>query len=161
MKLSPPSSWLKNKLSKQFEAGSKKRPACYMLASTLRMEAICSPLYIPEDRTLHSHRCENLRSSTVITSLHTKRIDIVSTCNILMWRTSSSILTYSWSWALLEKLPIVQPLIKFPAFYGTRRFITAFTRALHWSLACARSIHSPPFHPLSLRSILILSSLAV
>jgi hypothetical protein len=33
-------------------------------------------------------------------------------------------LTHSWSWALLEKLPIVQPLKKFPAFYGTRRFIT-------------------------------------
>jgi hypothetical protein len=30
-----------------------------------------------------------------------------------------------------EKLPIVQPLKKFPAFYGTRRFITMFTRALH------------------------------
>jgi hypothetical protein len=44
------------------------------------------------------------------------------------------LLTYSWSWALLEKLPIVQPLKNFPAFYGTRMFITAFTRALHWSL---------------------------
>jgi hypothetical protein len=44
------------------------------------------------------------------------------------------LLTYSWSWALLEKLPIVQPLKNFRAFYGTRRFITAFTRALHWSL---------------------------
>jgi hypothetical protein len=29
--------------------------------------------------------------------------------------------------ALLEKLPIVQPLENFPAFFGTRRFITAFT----------------------------------
>jgi hypothetical protein len=27
----------------------------------------------------------------------------------------------------LEKLPIVQLLQNFPAFYGTRRFITAFT----------------------------------
>jgi hypothetical protein len=26
---------------------------------------------------------------------------------------------YSWSWALLEKLPIVQPLKNFPTFYGT------------------------------------------
>jgi hypothetical protein len=44
----------------------------------------------------------------------------------------SYVLTYSWSWALLEKLPIVQPLLKnFPTFYGTQRFITAFTRALH------------------------------
>jgi hypothetical protein len=44
-------------------------------------------------------------------------------------------LTHSWSWALLEKLPIVQLLKNFPAFYGTRRFITVFTRAPHWSLS--------------------------
>jgi hypothetical protein len=36
-------------------------------------------------------------------------------------------LTHSWSRALLEKLPIVQLLKNFPAFYRTRRFITAFT----------------------------------
>jgi hypothetical protein len=36
-------------------------------------------------------------------------------------------LTHSWSRALLEKLPIVQLLKNFSAFYGTRRFITAFT----------------------------------
>jgi hypothetical protein len=41
--------------------------------------------------------------------------------------TSSFRLTHSWSRALLEKLPIVQLLENFPAFYGTRRFITAFT----------------------------------
>jgi hypothetical protein len=35
----------------------------------------------------------------------------------------------SWSWGLLEKLPIVQLLKNFPAFYGTWRFITVFTRA--------------------------------
>jgi hypothetical protein len=56
--------------------------------------------------------------------------------------------THSWSSALLEKLPIVQPLENFPAFYGTRRFTTAFTRALHWSLSWARSIQSPPSHPI-------------
>jgi hypothetical protein len=38
--------------------------------------------------------------------------------------------------------PIVQPLKNFPTFYGTRRFITVFTRALHWSLSWARSIQS-------------------
>jgi hypothetical protein len=36
-------------------------------------------------------------------------------------------LTHSWSRALLEKPPIVQLLENFPAFYGIRRFITAFT----------------------------------
>jgi hypothetical protein len=62
-------------------------------------------------------------------------------------------LTHSWSWALLEKLPIVQLLKNFPAFYGTRRFITVFTRALHWSLSWARSIQFP-----SLLFIWLLSS---
>jgi hypothetical protein len=64
--------------------------------------------------------------------------------------------THSWSWVLLEKLPIVQLLKNFPAFYGTRRFITMFTRALHWSLSWATSIQSIPSHPISLRSISIL-----
>jgi hypothetical protein len=32
-----------------------------------------------------------------------------------------------------------------------------FTRALHWSLSWTRSIQSIPSHPMSLRSILILS----
>jgi hypothetical protein len=45
------------------------------------------------------------------------------------------LLIYLWSWALLGKLPIVQPLKNNPAYYGTRRFITVFTRALHQSLS--------------------------
>jgi hypothetical protein len=64
----------------------------------------------------------------------------------------------SWSWALLDKPPIVQPLKNFTAFYGTRWFITVFTRTLHWSLSWARSIQSIPSHPISVRSILILST---
>jgi hypothetical protein len=35
---------------------------------------------------------------------------------------------------LLEKLTLSQLVKKFPAFYGTRRFITAFTRAYHLSV---------------------------
>jgi hypothetical protein len=66
--------------------------------------------------------------------------------------------TYLRSWALLEKLSIVHPLKNFPAFYGTRRFITVFTRALQWALSWARWMQSIPFHPISLKSILILST---
>jgi hypothetical protein len=33
-----------------------------------------------------------------------------------------------------EKPPIEVLLKKFPTFYGTRRFITVFTRVLHWAL---------------------------
>jgi hypothetical protein len=54
--------------------------------------------------------------------------------------------------------PVVQLPKNLPAFYGTRRFITVFTRALHWSLFWARSIQSIPPHPISLRSTLILST---
>ena len=45
-----------------------------------------------------------------------------------------------------------------PAFYETRRFITAFTSARHRTLSWARSIQSMPPQPTSYRSILILSS---
>jgi hypothetical protein len=34
-----------------------------------------------------------------------------------------------WSWEPLERPQVVQPLSSFPAFYGTWRFIAAFTRA--------------------------------
>jgi hypothetical protein len=36
---------------------------------------------------------------------------------------------------LLENLAGLQLVKKFPAFYGTRRFITAFTTARHLSLS--------------------------
>jgi hypothetical protein len=51
-------------------------------------------------------------------------------------------LIHLWSWALLEKLPILQLLKNFPAFYETRKFITVFTRALQRSLSWARPIQS-------------------
>jgi hypothetical protein len=34
---------------------------------------------------------------------------------------------------LLEEKPNLQLLKNFPAFYGTPKFFTEFTRALHWS----------------------------
>jgi hypothetical protein len=67
-------------------------------------------------------------------------------------------LTQSWTWALLEKPPVVPLLKNFPAYYGTRRFITVFIRALHCSLSWARAIQSIPSRPTSLRSILIFST---
>jgi len=49
-------------------------------------------------------------------------------------------------------------ITKFPAFYGTWKFITAFTIAHHLSLSWTTSIQSMPPHPTSWSSILILSS---
>jgi hypothetical protein len=62
----------------------------------------------------------------------------------------------SRSVTLLEKPPVVQLLKNFPAFYGTRRFITVFARALHWYLNSVISIQFIPLHPASIRYILIL-----
>ena len=52
------------------------------------------------------------------------------------------LLTYSWSRVLLEKLTGSQLVKKFPAFYGTRTFITVFKRARQLSLFWPRSIQS-------------------
>ena len=43
-----------------------------------------------------------------------------------------------WSRVLLRKLTCSQPVEKFPAFHGTRMFITAFTWAHHLSLSWGR-----------------------
>jgi hypothetical protein len=59
---------------------------------------------------------------------------------------------------LLEKLTGSKLVKKFPAFYGTRRFITVLTSARHLSLSSDRYIQSPQPPPTSWRSILISSS---
>ena len=57
---------------------------------------------------------------------------------------------------LLEKLTSSQLVKKFPAVYGTRSFITAFTSARQLPLYWASSIQSVVPHPTYWRSILIL-----
>ena len=63
-----------------------------------------------------------------------------------------------WSRVLLAKLTALQLVKKFPAFYGTRRFITALTSVHHLSLSWASPIQSTYPHPTSWRPILILST---
>ena len=63
-----------------------------------------------------------------------------------------------WCRVLLEKLTALQLVKKFPAFYGTRRFITALTSFRHPSLSWASPIQSTCPQPTSWRSILILST---
>jgi hypothetical protein len=71
------------------------------------------------------------------------------------------LLTYlltPWCRVLLEKLIGLQLVKKFPAFYGTRSFITALTSVRQMSLSWASPIQSTYPHPTSWRSILILST---
>ena len=85
--------------------------------------------------------------------------------NILPHEVTRFILTYlltylltPWCRVLLEKLTGLQLVKKFPAFHGTRRFITALTSVRHLSLSWASPIQSIYPHPTSWRSILILST---
>jgi len=45
-----------------------------------------------------------------------------------------------FSSTILEKLTVPQTAMKFPAFYGAQRFITAFTRARYLFLSRERSV---------------------
>ena len=63
-----------------------------------------------------------------------------------------------WCRVLLEKLTGLQLVKKFPAFHGTRRFTTALTSVRQLSISWASPIQSIYPHPLSWRSILILST---
>ena len=75
----------------------------------------------------------------------------------LLWETKVHMnLLTPWCWVLLEKLTGLQLVKKFPAFYGTRRFIIALTSVRHLSLSCASPIQSTYPHPTYWRSILIL-----
>jgi len=64
----------------------------------------------------------------------------------------------SWSRVLLEKLTVTPLFKKFPAFYGTQKFIIVSTRTRHRSLTTAICIPHTLSHPISPRSIIILSS---
>ena len=80
-----------------------------------------------------------------------------SSGKIKKWK-STSYLLILWNRAFLEKLTGSQLVKKFPAFYGTRRFITAFTSVRHLSLSWASSMQSIHSHSAFWISILILSS---
>jgi len=83
------------------------------------------------------------------------QIDFAEVCRHLP---KSSYYRTPRSRVLLENLTGPQLSKKYPAFYGTRRFITAFTSVRHLSLTWASSIQSIlPHHTFS-RSIVILSS---
>ena len=88
----------------------------------------------------------------------------ISACTT-SYKETSYLLTYLLTYllipryrVLLEKLTGLQLVKKFPAFHGTRRFITAHTSVRHLSLSWVSPIQSIYPHPTSWRSILILST---
>ena len=79
-----------------------------------------------------------------------------------IWQITNNYIDWYWltpySRHLPEKLTVPQPVKKFPTFYGTQMFITAFTSARHLSVSWTSSIQSITQHPTSWKSILILLS---
>ena len=91
--------------------------------------------------------------------LHTQFLYSYNTTNTMHLLTY--LLTYlltPWCRILLEKLTGLQLVKKFPAFHGTRRFVSALTSVRHLSLSWASPIQSIYPHLTSCRSILILST---
>ena len=86
--------------------------------------------------------------------------DLHYICKVLpeMSLIKCSYLLTPWCRFLLGKLNGLQLVKKFPAFHGTRRFITARTSFRHLCLSWASPIQSTYPHPNSWRSILILST---
>jgi hypothetical protein len=93
-----------------------------------------------------------------INSFHLmKTYDITDRGNLLAKLVSCGIRGTPRSRCILEKLTVSQIVKKFPAFYGTQRFRTAFTRARHLSLSWASSIQSmspSPFLKIHFNTIL-------
>ena len=87
---------------------------------------------------IHSNKCEN-------------------ECGGCFWVSVGDALT-PWCRVLPEQLTGLLLVKKFPAFHGTRRFITPLTSVRHLSLSWASPIQSIHPHPTSWRSILILST---
>ena len=112
----------------------------------IRQQATLWPIRWKRDDTRNGRQC-NSQCRTFCQ--HSKEVCVQGDPKHLL----TYLLTYlpthtTWTSILPAKLTGFQLPKKFPAFYGTRRFITAVTSARHLSLSWARSISlcPPPSH---------------
>jgi len=78
-------------------------------------------------------------ASTLTVAVYSDK-PIIRPCTLMvLWK-----VTNSWSRVLFGTPTGCQPCTKFPAFYPSRKFITAVTRSRHLSLLWARSVQSMP-----------------
>jgi hypothetical protein len=66
------------------------------------------------------HRCDDIRPSRYVSLIPVLCNDVISTPDEISLRSR-----------VMEKLLVTHLVKKFPAFYGTQRFITVFTRSSH------------------------------
>ena len=77
---------------------------------------------------IHHYECWRSLSRTKLVIVDSNSRRVVDVCALIY-------LVTAWSGVLLEKLTGFPLVKKLPAFYGTRRFITAVTSARHLSLS--------------------------
>ena len=89
--------------------------------------------------------CVTLRRAVRIQMILYK-VKIIWSCNFIVFKLYDHItyLLTAWSRVLLGKLIGFQLVKKFPAYYGTRRFIVAFKSAHHLSVSWPESISPGP-----------------
>ena len=130
--------------------------SCYVMHTymLLRVHMVVSPVSKISPR---SFRNCNLTIKRHVMAQLLFRIDCLTYLLTYLTYLLTYLLTPSCR-VLLEKLTGLQLVKKFPAFHGTRRFITVLTSVRHLSLSWANPIQSIYPHPTTWRSILILST---
>ena len=102
--------------------------------------------YKPNNETHScSHCCSGKRRSIIYPEALLIQHAMCMRHIVIYGLSGCTILTYlltPWCRVLLEKLTGLQPVKKFPAFYGTRRFITVLTSVSQLSLSWANPIQS-------------------
>ena len=109
-------------------------------------QSLSSKYHVEEQYEEGVKECQRAKSKYQTTKLPVQKITLLT------------YLLTPWCRVLLEKITGLQLIKKFPAFHGTRRFITALTSVRHLSLSWASPIQSIYPHTTSWRSILILST---
>jgi hypothetical protein len=114
-------------------------------------------MYIINGRTMdHTRQSNYIYWTQLLTHLLTYLLAYLLTylLTYILTYLLTYLLTYSltpWNRFILKKLTGFHPVQKFFAFYGTQRFISAFT-LLYYSLPSASSIQSITPHPTAWRS---------
>ena len=81
------------------------------------------------------HEIKKLQITVILGTAHAHGKVLIHTCEIFNMGNNITYLLTPWSRVLLEKLASLKLVKKFPAFYRTRRFLTALTSARHLSLS--------------------------
>ena len=143
---------------------SEQDQAALFLCTSLNLHRRVHEIFKAKDAPkLVSYVTENTICNLVKQNESPRGCTGIHCCHLhqILKNTKEKKLTYlltPWCRVLLEKLTGLQLVKKFPAFYGTRRFITAFSSFRHPSLSWASPIQSTHPQPTSCRSILILST---